>query len=144
MRVAVFTARSCGTGTAIALLVAAAFRLLDAPWSLAVANGLATCALVLIVPVARRLGRLKMESRAPSIPPWQGVWMVGYATMSVPLYFVFMSFELDVSHGVALASLFGLVAVVSWTCGDIVATLDHRQRGAGADGPTPPEGESTN
>ena len=130
MRVAVFTGRSSGIGIAIALLVAVAFRLLSASWSLAIANGLAACALVLIVPVARRLGRLRMEPRVPSIPPWQGVWIVGYTTMTVPMYFVFMSSELDISHRVALASLFALVAVVSWTCGDVVATLDHRERGS--------------
>ena len=54
MTVAVFTDRSSGIG--IALFAAVAFSLIDASWSLAIAKVLAACALVPIVPVARRLG----------------------------------------------------------------------------------------
>lgn len=139
MRVAVFTVRSSGIGIAIALLFATALRSLEASWSLAIANGLTACGLVLIVSVARRLGRFRLESRVPSTPPWLGIWMVGYVTMSIPLSFVLYYAELGFIQRLGLASLFGLVAVATYACGDVVASLDHRARGLGPDVPTPPD-----
>ncbi len=139
MRVSVFTARSSAIGIAVALLVATALKLIGASWSLAIANALATAGLVLLVAVARRLGRFSMGAREPSMPPWLGVWMVGYATMYIPVHVVLFFVELDISDRFALASLFGLAAVAAYACGDIVATLGHLDRTPARDDAAPPD-----
>lgn len=72
------------------------------------------------------------------MPPWLGVWMVGYATMFIPVHVVLFFVELDISERFALASLFGLVAVAAYACGDIVATLGHLDHTLARDDATPP------
>ena len=143
MKVSVFTGRSSAIGIAVALLLLTALRLIGVSWGLAILNALAAVALVLVISVARRVGRLRLEARVPSIPSWQGVWVLGYATMSVPI-FVFALDELDFSQRAALVPLMLLIALVAYTCGDVVATLEHRERGSAADGPAPPDGEPSN
>ena len=138
MRVAVFTVRSSAIGIAVALLFLIALRLIGVSWGLAILNALAAVALVLVISVARRVGRLRLEARAPSIPPWQGVWVLGYATISAPIFVLALD-ELDFSQRAALASLMLLVGLVAYMCGDVVATLDHRERGATTVAPAPPD-----
>lgn len=138
MKVSVFTVRSSAIGIVVALLFLIALRLIGVSWGLAILNALASVALVLVISVARRVGRLRLEARVPSIPPWQGVWVLGYATMSVPI-FVFGLDELDFSQRAALVPLMLLIAFVAYMCGDVVATLDHRERGTAAATPAPPD-----
>ena len=142
----VFTARSTGIGVATGVLVAAALgQLAGAAWGLAVMNGLAVGALALALSTVVRDGRFGMmdNSRRP------GVWLLAWAVMSTPMFFVdnVIEIELKRADAAALHLLFGLTGFAAYSLGGIMATLNHFDSGRNATADprlhrvTPPPGE---
>lgn len=127
-----FTARATAVGIATGALVAVLFGpLIRAPWGLAVLNGVAIGALVLLVNCAARLGFFRPKLRDPAtLWRWrqqQGIFMAAWVFLSTPGFFVQYAVEFDPASEAALTSLFfatGFGAYLSGAVGEKLERLD--------------------
>ncbi len=125
-----FTARATAIGIATGALVSVLFGpLIGAPWGLAVLNGVALGALVLLVNCAARLGLLRPKLRDPATiwrwRPQQGVFMVACAFLWVPGLLVQFAVEFDLASEAALTSLFFATGFGASLSGAVGATLER-------------------
>ena len=134
----VFTARATAIGIVTGTLVAVLFGpLIGAPWGLAVLNGVAIGALILLVNCAARLGLFRPKLRDPATMlrwrPRQGVLMVGWVFLWVPALFVQYAVEFDLASEAALTSLFfatGFGAYLTGAVGEKLERLDDENQPA--------------
>ena len=126
----VFTTRSTTVAIATGTLVAVLFGpLIGAPWGLAVLNGTAIGALVLLVNCAARLGLFRPKLRDPATMwrwrPQLGIFMLTWVVLLMPASYVQFAVELDLAIEAALTSLFFAVGFGAYLGGMVVAKLDY-------------------
>ena len=126
----VFTTRSTTVAIATGTLVAILFGpLIGAPWGLAVLNGTAIGALVLLVNCAARLGLFRPKLRDPATMwrwrPQLGISMLTWVILVVPACYVQFAVELDLAIEAALSSLLLAVGFGAHLGGMVLAKLEY-------------------